>query len=358
MTDEPLPTISVVMPTLNAAKTMDEALRTIREQDYPQEKIEIIVADGGSKDATVEIAKRYGAKIFSNPLKTGEAGKAVAARNSTGELLAIIDSDNYLPQGDWLRQMVAPFADGEVVGSEPWEYTWRGKDSLVSRYWALVGVNDPLCLFLGNYDRRGYLSRSWTGLPVREEDQGEWLKVSLEKGKLPTIGANGTIFRRTFLKPEALGNYLFDIDIISQRLPEGEIKFAKVKIGIVHTYARNLGDFWRKQKRRVADFLYHQKIGDRAYEWDFPRRPGLAGIGDYFRFVFTGKNKGLLIFVLETVLILPLFWQTLKGFVRKPDLAWFLHPVVCWMTLLIYTGGVIRAKLAGERELDRQNYRQ
>lgn len=358
MDDANLPIISVIMPTLNAAKTIEESLKTIREQDYPQDKIEIVVADGGSKDATVEIATRYGAKIFSNPLKTGEAGKAVAAKNSTGELLALIDSDNFLPQKDWFRKMIAPFSDFEVVGSEPWEFTWRAQDPLISRYFALTGVSDPLCLFLGNYDRKNYLSKDWTGMKLTWEDKGEWLKVNLERGQMPTIGANGTIFRRSFLKPASLGDYLFDIDLLAERLKSGGVKFAKVKIGIVHPFASRLDGVWRKQKRRVADFLYHQKIGDRAYEWNFPKRSGVGGIFDFLRFVFTGKNRGLLIFVLDTVLIFPLWWQSLRGFIRKPDVAWFVHPLVCWMTLVAYTVGVVKAKIAGERELDRRNYRQ
>jgi len=355
---EDLPTVSVIMATLNAAKTMEESLRSIRGQDYPADRLEIIIGDGGSTDATLEIAQKYGAKVFPNPLRTGESGKAVAAKQASGELLAIIDSDNFLPQRDWLQKMVAPFTDSEVVGSEPWEFTWRRQDSLVSRYWALVGVNDPLCLFLGNYDRRGYLSADWTGLPLKWEDRGGWLKVSLEKGRLPTIGANGTIFRRSFLRPETVGDYLFDIDIVSERLQVGGIKFAKVKIGIVHTYARNLGDFWRKQKRRVADFLYHQKIEDRSYDWQFPKQPGFGGILAYLKVVITGRNKGLLLFALDTILVVPLIFQALIGFVKKPDLAWLVHPVACWMTLLVYSWGVIKAKLLGEKELDRRNYRQ
>ena len=37
------------------------------------DKVEIIIADAGSSDGTVEIARRFTDKIYSNPLKTGEA---------------------------------------------------------------------------------------------------------------------------------------------------------------------------------------------------------------------------------------------------------------------------------------------
>ena len=70
------PLISVVTPTLNAGKVLERELESIRIQNYPQDKIEIIIADGGSTDNTLEIAKKYGARIYANLLKTGEAGKA------------------------------------------------------------------------------------------------------------------------------------------------------------------------------------------------------------------------------------------------------------------------------------------
>jgi glycosyltransferase involved in cell wall biosynthesis len=53
------PNISVLIPTLNAASVLESCLKSIRSQNYPQEKLEIIVADGGSTDATVGIASNY-----------------------------------------------------------------------------------------------------------------------------------------------------------------------------------------------------------------------------------------------------------------------------------------------------------
>ena len=53
-----LPSISVLIPTLNAAKVLGKCLRSIATQDYPKEKLEIIVADGGSTDETLDIVKK------------------------------------------------------------------------------------------------------------------------------------------------------------------------------------------------------------------------------------------------------------------------------------------------------------
>ena len=53
--------ISVVIPSLNQGRFIDEAIRSILEQDYPN--VEMIVVDGGSSDDTISRLKAYGNKI-------------------------------------------------------------------------------------------------------------------------------------------------------------------------------------------------------------------------------------------------------------------------------------------------------
>jgi len=78
-------------------------LESIKKQDYPKNKIEIIISDGGSTDRTLEITRKYIQKIFPNPLKTGEAGKAAGIKHATGEIIALIDSDNILPSNSYCQ---------------------------------------------------------------------------------------------------------------------------------------------------------------------------------------------------------------------------------------------------------------
>ena len=363
MVSENLPTISIVIPTLNAEKVLGKCLESILIQDYPKDQIEIIIADGGSTDNTLSIIRdfqlstfNFQFKVVNNPLKTGEAGKMIALRQAQGELIALIDSDNIFPSKNWLKQMVKPFSDPEIIGSEPWEFTYRKKDGFIDRYCALLGMNDPLCLFLGNYDKKSVLTGKWTSLSVKEEDKGNWLKITLKSGAIPTIGANGTILRREIFLKASQGNtsdgdpkgllrgesadYLFDIDIITQLARKEPVKFAKVKIGIIHLFCgSNIGKFIRKQKRRVKDYLYYQKIGVRNYPWQKQN-----------------KTK-LLKFILYCVTIIPLFYQSIKGYLKKPDSAWFFHPLACWITLLVYGWGTISG-LFSPQEMSRKGWRQ
>ncbi len=265
-----LPTISVCVATLNAEAVLEECLRRLSKQNYPKEKIELIVGDGGSKDKTTEIVKEYGGRVFHNPLKTAESGKAVAVKQAGNDLVLILDSDNFLPDKDWLKRMVEPFIDEQIKLSEPIRFTWRKEGGYIERYSALTGVNDPICLFLGNYDKWNYSTRRWTDVKHEEEDKGRYLKIKLTKKGIPTIGANGTVFRREFLRSLDLGSYLFDIDVIAKEIADkGYIYVAKVKVGVIHTFCEgSFLKFIRKQQRRIKDYIFHKKNKSRAFNWD------------------------------------------------------------------------------------------
>jgi len=334
--DNCFPSVSVIIPTYNSARVLPMCLESIRNQDY-EGKIEIIIADGGSSDSTLEIARKYTNNIYQNPLKTGEAGKAVGVKRARGEIIALIDSDNILPTRDWLTRMTAPFSDPEIAGSEPLYYTYRREDGYITRYCALLGMNDPLCLFLGNYDRMNMVTNKWTEMPVTQEDKGNYLKLKLNEKKLPTIGANGFLVRRDALMNCSIGDYLFDIDIVYELITQKKNKFAKVKVGIVHLFSGDVFTFIKKQKRRIKDYAYYKKQKLRKYPWGS-----------------LSKLK-LLKFIVYTVTVLPLVYQLLKGYRRKQDRAWWFHVPACWITMAVYVAGTISNVLCTKPE-DRENW--
>ncbi|MEI6970271.1 MAG: glycosyltransferase [bacterium] len=319
--------VSFVIPTFNSARTLPDCLRSIREQKYPANLVEIVIADAGSSDTTVEIAKEFRCdRIVGNPLKTGEAGKTAGIHVATGEIIALVDSDNILDSPDWLAAMLKPFSDPGIVASEPLVYTRRPGDPAMTRYFAMLGMNDPLCLFLGNYDRISMVTGKWTGLSVPAQERDGYIELALGTDNLPTIGANGFVIRRSLLDGIKWDPYFFDIDIMHQAVAAGHNRVAKVRCGIVHLYCRTLGDFARKQDRRIRDFLFFSKSNERTYPWDKQKRAGLVR------------------FCLATVLTLPLILQMIRGWRRQPDPAWLIHIPACWITLWVY--GLATAKKA------------
>ncbi len=54
-----LPFISVIVPCLNEERFISKCLDSILKQDYPKERLEVLIVDGMSKDRTREIVKQY-----------------------------------------------------------------------------------------------------------------------------------------------------------------------------------------------------------------------------------------------------------------------------------------------------------
>lgn len=335
--------ISFVIPTLNAKKNLIECINSIKTQNYPKNKIEIIISDGGSIDKTQIIAKKYGCKIVFNKLKTAEAGKAVGLKHATGKYLALIDSDNILPNKNWINQMLQPMeTDENIIGSEPISFTYRKKSGYIERYSSLIGANDPYAFVTGVYDRKNHINGNWTGLKIPQEKHSNYIKVTLEPNKtIPTIGANGTIFRTIFLQQNVHQDYLFDIDILTQYINQNKknLYFAKVDTSIIHTYCENsLSKFIRKQKRRIIDYFSYKTL--RQYNWEIK------------------GSKNNIKFILYSGLIVPALFDSLRGYLKKPDMAWLFHPVACQITLYIYIISTLKNKLGLLKPINRNKWHQ
>lgn len=101
--------ISIVIPTLNEEKNLPILLTNLRKTLNGQ-KYEIIIADGYSTDRTIEIAKRYGAKVlFDNKGKGSAIKKGVSSAES--EIVVTMDADcSNLP--DEIVSLIETIKDG------------------------------------------------------------------------------------------------------------------------------------------------------------------------------------------------------------------------------------------------------
>ncbi len=85
--------ISIIIPALNEAKTIEKTLRQIL--DYPS--VEVIVVDGGSQDKTSEIATKLGAKLIYSPEKNRAYQMNLGAAAAIGEIFLFLHADTLLP---------------------------------------------------------------------------------------------------------------------------------------------------------------------------------------------------------------------------------------------------------------------
>jgi glycosyltransferase involved in cell wall biosynthesis len=112
MSDAALPFVSIVVPLYNEERWIDECVRALSAQDYPEDLYEILVIDNNSTDSS---AARVAAYPRVRLLREPEQGD-FAARNrgiveSRGEILAFTDADT-APHPDWLRTIAANMKDG------------------------------------------------------------------------------------------------------------------------------------------------------------------------------------------------------------------------------------------------------
>jgi hypothetical protein len=95
----PWPRITVVTPSYNQARFLEETIRSVLLQGYPA--LEYVVLDGGSSDGSVEIIRKY-APCLSYWRSQPDAGQAAAVAEgwqaATGDIVAYLNSDDiYLP---------------------------------------------------------------------------------------------------------------------------------------------------------------------------------------------------------------------------------------------------------------------
>ena len=120
---ESSPRVSILVATFNSELTINECLKALFELNYPKDFLEIIVVDGCSKDATVEIAQKYPVKVVSDPL-SAPAAYNKAMKIVSNDVLGFVDSDAKVEK-EWLNKLVAHLSDPQVAGVSGGIETWN-----------------------------------------------------------------------------------------------------------------------------------------------------------------------------------------------------------------------------------------
>jgi hypothetical protein len=256
------------------AKSYDDVklfdlLESIGKQSFPTSNLEIRVITEG----------------------TSESAKAIGINRSKGKVICILASDNILDDKNFLNLGYSTAM--EHYAAQPTYYSHRLSDNILTRYFALIGGNDPVPFFLGKNDK----------LPHYEHFRDIDLKNK-------TTGDNGYFVRTEFIKQTDLDNY-YHIDNSQEIAPP--INFNS---SIVHNTGGNLFSFFIKR------YKYALKLGfNKNTRW---------------RMVTRKDIPKLLWFILASVTVVYPLRTSIRGYKAIKDKAWFLHPVVCILSLLTY----------------------
>lgn len=108
------PEISVIIPALDEEECIENLLKSLKNQDC-NVKFEIIVADNGSKDDTVKIARKYTDKVVSVKERGTGPARNGGAKHANGKYLIFLDADAVLPL-DYLARAHRIFKKDKYAG--------------------------------------------------------------------------------------------------------------------------------------------------------------------------------------------------------------------------------------------------
>jgi len=99
MENKNFPFVSIIIPCRNEEKFIGKCLDSIIAQNYPKDKIEVLVVDGRSTDRTREIVKKYAQKypfikVLDNPRKITPTALNIGIRQAKGEIIIRMDAHN------------------------------------------------------------------------------------------------------------------------------------------------------------------------------------------------------------------------------------------------------------------------
>lgn len=117
-----IPKVSLVIPTYNEARIIEQKLENVLQLEYPMERLEVLVVDSGSTDSTRETVRRFAntnpqkvrITLIEEPIRRGKSAAInQALRSSDSEIFALTDADVML-RPDGLLRLIGHLRDDKV----------------------------------------------------------------------------------------------------------------------------------------------------------------------------------------------------------------------------------------------------
>ena len=149
-----LPKVSIIVPTYNEAQLIMRKLDDIHRQNYPRDRVEIIVIDSASTDGTPDLVKKWGEehpdtrlKLVVEPVRRGKGwalNEALKHVSSSSEVIIVTDVDSWWSDPSTLRRVANMFADPTIgaVSCIKIPEGARGVEASYRNYYNLVRVGE------------------------------------------------------------------------------------------------------------------------------------------------------------------------------------------------------------------------
>lgn len=323
--------ISLIIPTLNSEKMLPGLFRCIKKQNFPIDKVEILIMDGGSTDSSVSIAKANGAKIISNPDVLAEPGVNLGMKMAGGELLTVMAVDNYLEQKNALSTLVKVFDDQSIVAAFP-KHDSNKNDTIYTKY--ANTFTDPFSHFIYGSAAN---ARTFKKIYKTIEHNDYYDLYDFNSNCVRPLIAFAQVF---VIRSNYRRNNVDAFDDITpiMRLIEQNKKIAYVhSVSVYHHTISSLSHFIKKQKWATIN-----AISGKNY--------GLSHRMNYLAPVQRLKIK---IWPIYAISVVGPVVRSTYGFLDDREWLWFFHPVMCLISVYASVTAIIGYKLTN-RQLSRQ----
>ncbi|MFH1372602.1 MAG: glycosyltransferase [bacterium] len=113
------PRLSVVIPIRNEERFIARTLGYVQNQDYPADRVEILVIDGESTDRSVDIVNEIAVldrrvQLLRNSRRLSSAARNIGARHAGGEILLYIDGHVHIENNDLFKNVARLMKEKEV----------------------------------------------------------------------------------------------------------------------------------------------------------------------------------------------------------------------------------------------------
>ena len=326
------PATSIITPTLNNEHDIILFLKSIQNQKYPREKIEILIVDGGSTDATCQIARQNHCKVIQNPEVLAEPGVNLGMQKSTGDLMIILATDNIFEDTYAFEKISKVFENPDVFAAFP-KQDYKKSYNIFTKYHNTF--TDPFNHFI-----HGYASNTRTFHRVYKTIKHTSLYDIYEFHEhhvIPMISLSQGFTIRSGYSRKRNDQYDDNMPVI-QLIRENK-KLAYIhNLSVFHPTINNLQHFLRKQRWATRNALENKNYG----------------IAHRISTLSNGQRIRMYLWPIYAFsFILPLM-VGLYGLMRDKEPLWLFHPIDCWFSAYASFTELIAFKFQKTQQISRQ----
>lgn len=247
---------SILMPTFNSEWSLARTLSSIRDQDFDQQQLEIIIADGGSSDRTLEIAQQFNCVILDNKERLPEPGFFLALKAATGKYIIKMGSDEVFNEKDILTrrlQFFEHYPDVKCLFRNA--FLTPDGCGIAALYANMFG--DPFSYFIYRNKKDGI--HTYDTKVIDRSKYG--VKMSFSKSDLTPLADSGTTLSLDYIKekwPKETWNMKFCTGTFENVTTSTGLCGCIPEDLIIHYGKYSLKYFLSKMRFRVINNVFHK----------------------------------------------------------------------------------------------------